>query len=425
MSALLASLGDTALRRQVLRQINHWEGAAERLDDFEASASPAAWNSLERYLGLTLREELKQAREQLRREAAAVRANYTAARTHEAVQRIGDSVSILRDRYLQTELLVDYYVDAVRSRANPEVAVQLRACDIMAERALSIGLEKLGRRPPPLMTYFKPGIGASILRMGTPLWDGSISRVAAIKLTYHNRLRPTALIHECGHAFASLTGWNEALGAALRANLAHAGTDIADHVAGWASEIAADGFAFAHTGYAAVAALADVVSGSGAQVFRFIAGDPHPISFLRVLLGVEMCRRFYGMGPWDELDAAWRELHPLKHANGYVAGLVTAALPLLPRVVDAGLLMPMRGFAGLRLADLIDVRRVSPSSLREMQREAGEATFTSSHRIWTECLRLTALSGLRYAAEPEAGREILKQQEDWMIRLGNMSQQTA
>jgi hypothetical protein len=48
-----------------------------------------------------------------------------------------------------------------------------------------------------------------------------------------------------------------------------------------------------------------------------------------------------------------------------------------------------------------------------------------SARIWTECLRLTALSGLRYATEPEAGREILQQQEDWMIRLGNMTTQHA
>lgn len=27
--------------------------------------------------------------------------------------------------------------------------------------------------------------------------------------------------------------------------------------------------------------------------------DPHPIAYLRVLLNAEMCRRFYGGGPWD------------------------------------------------------------------------------------------------------------------------------
>ena len=71
----------TGLRSQVLRQINHWEGAAERLDDFEASASPDAWASLERYVGVALRSGLKAARVQLKREAAAVRASFDAARS--------------------------------------------------------------------------------------------------------------------------------------------------------------------------------------------------------------------------------------------------------------------------------------------------------------------------------------------------------
>ena len=86
---------------------------------------------------------------------------------------MADHVDRLRDRYLQTELLVDFYVDAVRSRGNPEVGAQLRACDVMAERAILTALEPLQVATPPVLTYFKPGIGASILRIGTRLWDGS------------------------------------------------------------------------------------------------------------------------------------------------------------------------------------------------------------------------------------------------------------
>jgi hypothetical protein len=40
-------------------------------------------------------------------------------------------------------------------------------------------------------------------------------------------------------------------------------------------------------------------------------------------------------------------------------------------------------------------------------------------------VRLTALTGLRYATEPEKGAEVLKQQEDWMIKLGNMTAKAA
>ena len=54
----------------------------------------------------------------------------------------------------------------------------------------------------------------------------------------------------------------------------------------WASEIAADAFAFVHTGFASVAALHDVLSGERGFVFQHTPGDPHPICYLRVLLGI-------------------------------------------------------------------------------------------------------------------------------------------
>ena len=192
-------------------------------------------------------------------------------------------------------------------------------------------------------------------------------------------------------------------------------------VASWASEIAADSFAFAYSGYAAVVALSDVVAGRGPEVFRLLPGDPHPISYVRVLLGVEMCRRFYGMGPWDELATAWQQIYPIPGCSALFGAVVTTVLPLLPRIVDAALLTPMPCFREKNLAELVDPQHVSPAALREMERKAGGSAFTSSHWIWTECVRLTALTGLRYATEPEKGRDVLKQQEDWMIRLGNMT----
>src|ERR1700721_2078752 len=226
-------------RSQLLRQLNHWEGAAERLDDFEASASPEAWASLERYVGGTLRGRLHQARHQLRREAIAVRAIFNAARSQADLDRVADQVALLRKRYMQTELLVDFYVSAVRARSNPEVSLQLRACDVMADRAVRGVLDLLGTTTPPIMTYFTTGIGASILRIGTRLWDGSLSPVAAIRLTYHNRFRTTSLFHECGHQVAGITGWNEDFEHLLRTQLAGKGSEVSETVARWASAMAA------------------------------------------------------------------------------------------------------------------------------------------------------------------------------------------
>jgi hypothetical protein len=417
----LTDRGTQGLRRHVLRQLTHWEGAAERLDDFEATATPAAWSSLERRVGVTLRGELKEAREQLRREAAVVRAGFSAARTRPELEQIDRQIARLRERYMKAELLVDFFVDAVRSRTNPELGIQLRACDEMARRTIACALDPLGLPVPPIITYFKPGLGAAILRIGTSLWDGSLSQIAAIKITYHNRFRQTALFHECGHQFAALSGWNEAFPRLLSRELARHGGEIANLVMSWAGEIAADAFAFAYAGFAAVVAVSDVISGTDADAFRFIPGDPHPIAYLRVMIGVEMCRRFYGMGPWDELAESWTALHRMARANSLAASIIDTILPLAARIADMSLLTETRCFGGRRLADLADPQRVAPAALRELQRKAGASAFTSTHWIWTECVRLTALSGLRFATEPELGREILKQQEEWMIKLGQLA----
>ena len=73
-----------------------------------------------------------------------------------------------------------------------------------------------------------------------------------------------------------------------------------------------------------------------------------------------------------------------------------------------------------KVYDATWAQMIGDKTLREMERKAGGAVFTSSHWIWNECIRLTALTGLRYATEPENGPQVLKQQEDWMIRLGHL-----
>src|SRR5271155_735293 len=144
MNAQVRPISDTlssGLLSQGLRQRNHWEGAAERLDDFEATASPEAWASLENYVGVALRGGLKEARDQLKRESTAVRAAFNAVRSRSQLELVGDQVALLRKRYMQTESLVDFYVAAVLARANPEVGLQLRACDVMADRSVRGALE--------------------------------------------------------------------------------------------------------------------------------------------------------------------------------------------------------------------------------------------------------------------------------------------
>ncbi len=414
---------DEATRIQIARQVSHWTMAASRLGKLEDLASPRAWEGLERYVGLVLRQNLTEAVNHLQQEATALGAQWHEAKTDEELKQVRRQLVTFRRQYLRTETLLDFYADALNTRTNPDIAALLRACDVLARRSMAQVLDHLGKMTPPVLTYIDKGLGASILKAGLRLWDGSTeSLVAAIKIVRHNLYRPTALIHESGHQFAHIIGWNEELAAALQRELPRDSREVADVWGSWASEIAADTFAFAHTGYAAVAGLHDVLAGGDRFVFRYRIGDPHPISYIRVLLGTQMCRRFFGAGPWDNLAEAWTRSHPLEKARSGVRELLRRSLPLLSRVIEICLSRPRRAFGGRSLVALLDPKRVQPTALIELEQQAGPALYTSHHWVRTEPVRLLGLTGYRAATLPERAGEILQQQKDWMLRLGKTLQ---
>jgi hypothetical protein len=398
--------------------VAHWRAATVGLQDPESFASGAAWKTLERYLDVALRRHLGEAADRLEREADALAAELRAAFTIEQLEELRVRVIRFRRRYLQVETALDFFGDAVNSRTSPRLAGLLGACDAMAVMSMRKVLEPLGREVPPILTYVDKGLGASILRAGLRLWDGgSVSPAAALKITRQNLYTPTALIHESGHQVAHIVGWNEELAALLQRELRRESTDVAATWAGWSSEIAADTHAFVHTGYGSVAALHDVVAG-GSTVFRLTPGDPHPVAYLRVLLGVQMCVRFFGAGPWDDLGRAWVRAYPVAAAPPDTRALIERSLPALARIAEACLLAPMRAFGGRPLVALVDPARVRPDALIELAREAGGALTASSHWVRGEALRLLALTSFRAATEPDRSAEIARQYEDWMLRLG-------
>jgi hypothetical protein len=412
-----------ALRQQLARQVSHWTMAALRLGDLDDLASASAWDSLERYMGIVLRQNLSAAVDRLQRQAAALQTLLSAARTVDDINQVQQQLLEFRQRYLRTETLLDFYADAINTRTSPNIAALLRACDVLARRSMSQLLDQLGQTTPPVLTYIDKGLGASILKAGLRLWDGRTeSLTAAVKITRHNLYRPTALIHEAGHQVAHAIGWSQELAAVLDRELSVVSPEVARMWASWSSEIAADTFAFAHTGYAAVSGLHTVLAGGPAIAFRYIPGDPHPMGYIRILLGTEMCRQFFGQGPWDDLERTWRHELDLASARSGVRELLQQSLPLLPRIVELALLRPMRAFRGAPLVALIDPRRVSPDALAQLEQQGGSALYTSHHWVWTEPIRLLALTGYRAATRPDRALDVLQQQKDWMLRLGETLQ---
>lgn len=407
-----------ALKLQLEREVAHWNMAASRLGDIEALASAEAWEGLEHYVGAALRRHLGGVVRRLQRQAGVLRQKLEAARSPGELEEVRQRLVAFRRGYLRTETTLDFYADAVNTRTNPRISALLRGCDMLARRSMSAVLDQLGKPVPHVLTYLDKGLGASILKAGLRLWDGgALNPAAAIKVVRHNLYRPTSLIHEAGHQVAHITDWNRQLAEAFEEGLSADSVGAAAMWAGWASEIAADAFAFVHTGYASVAALHDVVAGDHAFVFRYIPDDPHPISYLRVLLGTEMCRRSFGPGPWDILERAWKQNHPLEKAPLHVRKSIRRSLPLLPKIARLTLSTPYRSFGGRPLTELADPRRVGPDVLLQLERRVGPALYTSSHWAAAEPLRLLALTGLHVALSPRRAEEFFKQQETWMLNL--------
>jgi hypothetical protein len=134
-----------------------------------------------------------------------------------------------------------------------------------------------------------------------------------------------------------------------------------------------------------------------------------------------MCRLAWGAGPWDGLSQDWREAYPIEQAPSDVRALVTASLPILADVARLTLATPTHGFRGRALVDIVSPDRVSPRALADLERKLGPALYTSPHWIWTECLRLLALTAL--ADDGDTATATPRPTAlDWMLRLGGVQQ---
>lgn len=409
---------DGVSRAQTRAEIAHWSQAVAALDGLDLFAAPGAWSGLEDYMRLSLRERLLSIVRGLNLEAGQLQ---SAERSHVSPEVVRLRLLRLRERYLQVETVCDFFGDAIAQRSDPRLAAVLRGLDTIAADGLDAALRPLGISGVQALVYLDRGLGASVLRAGVRLWDESNpSPVAAIKITRHNLGHPTALCHELGHQAGHLSGFNLELANALGTALRPRSTELADAWQSWASEVAADVYAFALTGWAPVPALANVVDGTSSAVYRLLFGDPHPFPWIRVMFNIALCRSWYGPehGPWDDLGRAWWERHPPESAPGLPGRLARESIAAMPEIVDICTRRPMRCFGGRPLTAFIDPRRVSPNELDAFASRAGESLLTSAYLQRQESLRILTWLVTRATAEPSAAPTYRQRLRDWLARLG-------
>lgn len=409
-----------AERRQLHAELAHWWGAIAQLAKLDTVAPAQAWAQLEDYLRLRLRDRLTSSIAALSAEGAALAA---ALGTGRPVAECRAALLRLRGRYLAVEATVEFYGDAVQQRTTPRLGAVLRGLDTIAVDSMEVVLRPLGKEVPPALVYPEKGLGAAVLRAGIRLWDqGGLSPVAAIKVTRHNLIHPTAILHETTHQWSHLVGWNAELGDAL-AEVAGAAGDVpglGELWRSWAGEVAADVGAFALAGWSPVPALANVVDGPTSSVHRVRPGDPHPPSWLRVLFNVELCRTWYGAGPWNDLGEAWHARHDPARLSTRDAAVARASERLLPALAATCTRRPFRAFGGRALSSLADPERVSPTRLAELARQAGDTLLTSAFLARSDSLRILALLTADQPLDPAATTARTARLHDWLARLAPM-----
>ena len=401
--------------RDLERQVAHWLASARTFRNAEEFASIAAWKSVERDIGLPLRQQLNVIVEELIAMGEATAAKAAAARKDKSVTaEAATAVQRFRRCYVQVDTTLDFLGDAINSRTSTVLCAALTTLDRLAYASMVPALERAGKPVPRVLVYQDKGTGASILRAGVRLWaPGAVMPVAAIKIVRHNLYRPTSLFHETGHQVAFLTGWTKsaraAIGKALEDN-----SQLAKMWTPWASEIVADVFAFLHTGYASVAALYDVV-GDANTILRWPVGDPHPVGWLRTALGCEFSRLCFGAtGPWNALQRAMMAHFPASRADETLQPLLDRSLAAMPKIARACLTAPVPAFGGKPMTAVHDPARVSPEALAEMERTAGHALWTSPYWRQTEGIRIVALAGLREAERPETASHWIERARTWL-----------
>jgi hypothetical protein len=351
-----------------------------------------------------------------------IRRQFTKIVNIEDLRRLQRKQQSLRDHYFNTERVFDYYVDLLHTRSERDLGKLLRGCDKICYASLELGLQRLGLQIPDIVCYQDRGEGASIMKAGIYLWDGQTNPAAIIKVVRSAIPLPrlTSIIHECGHQAAHMTNWNQELANLLYSTIQSEGgpKHLASLWSSWASEIAADFWALHQSNFASVIGLSEVITGSSDRVFRIIPGDPHPMGYLRVMIGLAACKMAFGDGPWNDFCKIWQLLYPIDSTRAESAAIVEESLPLLTPICNVISKTKMNAFLGNSLEQLLPWDISSPSRIRKfLNHDLSDFCVTKDSLITCPIPVLTSFRVMQMFG----GRShewIIDQMRGWLALLG-------
>lgn len=317
----------------------------------------------------------------------------------------------------------DTFVDLLSQRHLPEVGLLLGGCDVLAWDALKKDHPALSLIEKPLVS-FNRGFGASILREGVPLPDGTPNPLATIQIPYtkiKDKYNLTSVVHESGHSAMVQLGLVNVLPKAIRDALTHAGAPevIGKLFALWTMEIGPDFWGFCNCGAAQASSAMEILSLPPSHVFKVSATDPHPPPFLRVLLAFEWCRHQWGTGDWDAWEKQWLTTYPLEAASARDRKVLAAGRRYVPTVSRALFHTKFSALEERAIPSLFDLNRSDPARLERLIRDAESSGILNLSEL-SPCGQLALFRTLRNKSTLSE-QSLDRLMTAWLIRLARGS----
>jgi len=279
--------------------------------------------------------------------------------------------TILRLHFNAVLTQFDIFSDALTQRSESEIGVWLAGLDALAADALAV--PGAPYPAPPVICYLDRGAGAAIRRVRTRLPGGGNNPVAVIRVPRERMIGSGiagSLVHEVGHQGSELLGLVNSLRPLLRGLQVGGGSQrLAWQLwERWISEIIADFWSVGLLGITATHGLMAVVSLPRAFVFRLNVSDPHPTSWVRVLLSAALGQALYPDPQWNRLAAIWRSFYPPHDLDPERQEVLAALLETMPAFVT--LLVDHRpaSLRGRSLREFLPAASRQPGRLRALGR---------------------------------------------------------
>ncbi len=292
-------------------------------------------------------------------------------------------VTLLQMRADSLFTTYDMLFDAIASRSDAQVGMEMAGCDILLAQASAV--EVPGYQSPPVFSYPDSQTrGGAINRARTTLPGQVVLAASLVRISREsNPTRLSSAHHEIGHQLAADLNMLEPSAQLIGTTIKARGVSprIAALWQSWTSELVADVFGICFSGGApAVDGLQRVLSLPPPLLFRIREGDPHPPGAVRVPFALAFAREVAPHPLLKRLEQRFWQTYGdgLRTMAGQRTKAIAAVAPMVARA------LAREPFSGLGQRSVMDATRTIRKRIARAVRAAENGPLPNTEALARE-----------------------------------------